>query len=132
MLKVILGLVAGAVASFVTIMLVQMIGHMIYPVPEGLDPMDPEQVAAMMDSLPVGALLAVIVAWGLGTFVGGTVAMLISKANWTAWAVAGLVLAMTALNLVLIPHPIWMIAAGPLAIAIAAFLAVKVFGAKAA
>lgn len=132
MLRIILGMIAGIAASFVTTLLVQMAGHAVFPPPAGLDPTDPDQIAAMMDSLPFGSLVAVVLAWGLGAFAGGSVAILVSKKNWAAWIIAFVVLALTAINLIMIPHPVWMIAAGPLVIALAAFLAVKLFGVKAA
>lgn len=38
--RTILGAVAGLICAFVTIMLVEFLGHQVYPPPPGLNPMD--------------------------------------------------------------------------------------------
>lgn len=132
MLRLILGILAGLVAAVITVMIVEMIGHMIFPPPAGVDVSDPEQLAAIMSEIPLGAKIAVLVAWAIGIVVGGLVAILVSKRNWTAWVVGLAVLAMGAVTMMMIPHPFWMMVATPLITVLAVVLTVRLFGTKAA
>ncbi|WP_420434589.1 hypothetical protein [Hyphobacterium sp.] len=132
MLRLILGIIAGLVAAVFTVMLVEMVGHMIFPPPEGVDVSNPEQLAAIMHEIPLGAKIGVLVAWALGIFVGGLVAIRISKRNWTAWVVGLAVLAMGAVTMMMIPHPLWMMVATPLITVLAVVLTVRLFGTRAA
>jgi len=49
--KTILGTVVGLVVAVVTLMIVEALGHMIYPPPEGVDLKDPEQLASIMKTM---------------------------------------------------------------------------------
>lgn len=112
MLRAGLGLIAGAVAAFLCVMVLETAGHMAFPPPEGLDISDPEQLATLMDEIPLGAKIAVLAAWAIATFVGGVVAAKVARRGvWPAWAIAGFMLLMIAINLAMIPHPAWMIVA---------------------
>ena len=62
-----------------TVSLVEMLGHMVYPPPEGLDPAHPETIIEAMKTMPGGALLAVVIAWILGAFAGSITATLIAR-----------------------------------------------------
>ncbi|WP_421788423.1 hypothetical protein [Hyphobacterium sp.] len=130
MLRIILGIVAGLVAAVVTVMIVETIGHMIFPPPEGVDITDPEQLAAIMSEIPLGAKITVLVAWAIGIFIGGTLAILISKRNWSAWIVGLAVLAMGIVTMTMIPHPVWMMIATPLITVLAVVLTVRLFGTR--
>jgi cytochrome c biogenesis protein CcdA len=130
MIRIILGIVAGLVAAVVTVMLVEMAGHLIFPPPDGVDVSDPEQLAAIMQDIPLGAKIAVLVAWAAGIIVGGAVAILVAKRNWTAWVVGLAVLAMGALTMMMIPHPFWMMVATPLITVLSVVLTVRLFGTR--
>jgi hypothetical protein len=116
MLRIVGGVIAGIVACFVTISLVEYIGHQVYPLP-AIDVRDREGLSAIIAALPFGALLFVAAAWFLGALVGGAVAARISGKRWTAWLIAVLVAIASIANVMMFPHPLWMqlaAVAGPL------------------
>ena len=123
MLRTILAVVAGAVIGVVVIAIVESIGHMIFPPPEGVDVKDPEQLKSVMDKIPVGAKAAVLVAWGLGVFAGGAVARFIAHAPYAAWIVAAILFAGAAWTMFMIPHPLWMVLGAILATLMGVFAA---------
>jgi hypothetical protein len=110
----ILAAVVGIVVAVLVVGLIEMGSHQIYPPPAGIDFHDQAQVAAMVANLPVGALLFVLLAWALGSLLGAFVAAKISVGNRArpALAVAVLMLAAVAFNLVAFPHPLWMALTG--------------------
>jgi len=106
-----LGTLAGLVAGVVIIFVVEMLGHVLYPPPEGVDLKDPAQLEALMGTIPLGAKIAVLIAWGLGVFGGGAAAVSISGGvRWPAAVVAVVLLGFAAMTMIEIPHPAWMVA----------------------
>lgn len=114
--RTILGAVVGLVVAVVTIMLVEFAGHQAYPPPAGLDPMVTEDMAKILQTLPVGAMLFVVAAWVIGAFDGGFVAALIAGGNRPRVAAivpALMVIAGVVAMVVQMPdHPKWMSIAG--------------------
>ena len=58
----ILAVVAGIVTAFILVMLIEWLGHLIIPPPEGIDPADPESIRAMMDQISPLSLIMVAIA----------------------------------------------------------------------
>lgn len=114
--RTILGALVGLVVAVVTIMLVEFAGHQAYPPPAGLNPMVTEDMAKILQTLPIGAMLFVVAAWVIGAFDGGFVAALIARGNRPRVAaivpalmvIAGVV----AMVLQMPDHPKWMSIAG--------------------
>ncbi len=109
--RTLLAALAGLATAFVTIMLVEFAGHALYPPPPGIDPANNADMARLVGTLPMGALLMVVVAWVIGAFDGGFVAALLAGSARPRMAalVPGLVVGM----IVAIPaHPAWMAVAG--------------------
>jgi len=119
---------AGVATAFVLILVIEKLGHLIYPPPADLDFSDPEAIRPYMATLPFVALLFPMIAWVVGTFAGSLVASKIGTANPLAFAgvVGGLVLAATIANLIMIPHPAWFSAVSLVAIAASAWFAAKI------
>lgn len=131
MLRLVLGIVAGVVAGFVTVFVAETVGHRIYPPPPGSDASSMEGVKALIEVMPVGALVAVLVAWGLGTWVAAAVALLVARRRRIAgWIAAGVVIAASAATLVMIPHPLWFMLAAAVSAALAVWLADRLYAAK--
>ena len=71
-LRSILGIVVGVVVAFVVVSVAQSAGHLVYPPPEEMkDPesfmklmADPVELKRVVDELPTGAFVSVLVAWG--------------------------------------------------------------------
>ena len=96
MLRIIMGILGGAVAVFVVVGAIEYLAHLVFPVPS-----DSAQV-------PVATQLVVLVAYFLGALVAGMVANRISGRSWTAWPIALLVAAGAIWSMFMIPHPQWM------------------------
>lgn len=124
MARTALALLLGFVAMVATVMLIQMLGHALYPPPE-IDFKDSAAVATLIKTMPVSALLFVVLSWSSGAFAGAGVAARIDREH-TAGCSIGMGIVMTLLvsiNLLMIAHPLWMIALGlllPLPMAITA------------
>lgn len=128
MIRNIAAVLAGVVTAFVLILVVEKLGHLIYPPPADLDFSDPEAIRPYMATLPFVALLFPMIAWVVGAFAGSLLASKIGTANPLLFAgiVGGLVLAATIANLIMIPHPVWFSIVSLIAIAASAWFAAKV------
>ena len=120
--------VAGVIVAFVTVLVVEKIGHSVYPPPPDLNFADKEAMGVYIETIPLGALLFVAAAWFLGTLGGIVTACRIGAAKPLIYAmvVGGLVLAATAANLIMIPHPAWFSILGVAGIVIAAWLGMTI------
>jgi hypothetical protein len=129
--RAILGVLAGLATMFVVIMAIEYAGHMVYPPPQGLNPMVSEDLAAILAAQPAAANAFVVVAWVVGAFAGGWVAAKISRSHPRAAAVivALMVIAGVVGMILQIPgHPRWMAALGLLLPIPAALLGARMAG----
>ena len=119
---------AGIVTAFVMIMLIEKLGHFIYPPPADLDFSDPDVMRPYIATLPFLALLFPMIAWVVATFAGTVLACKIGTANPLAFSavVGGLVLAGTITNLIMIKHPLWFSLVSLVAVAASAWIAARV------
>ena len=112
MLRSILAVLAGLVVAWITVSLFEFASMHTFPPPPGVDVRDPQQLAALVSQMPVGALGLVLAGWVVGALDGGLVAALISKRRMPA-VVVGALVALGALAMVMmVPHPLWMSIAG--------------------
>ena len=112
MLRSILAVLAGLVVAWITVSLFEFASMHTFPPPPGVDVRDPQQLAALVSQMPVGALGLVLAGWVVGALDGGLVAMLIAKRRVPA-VVVGALVALGALAMVMmVPHPLWMSIAG--------------------
>ncbi len=80
-LRNVLAVVAGiAIGSIVNMALI-MIGNIVFPLPESINPMDPESLKAGMALLEPKNFIFPFLAHALGTLVGAAVATLIATGN---------------------------------------------------
>lgn len=116
--------IAGVVVAFLLVLVVEKIGHAVYPPPADLNFADPDAMRAYIETLPIGALLFVAAAWFVGTTCGTCAACAIGTAKpvYFAAVVGGLMLVATAINLYMIPHPLWFSAVGIAGIVVGAWL----------
>lgn len=110
MLRTLSGLAAGLAVAMVTVIIVETIGHQLFPPPRGYD-----MTQASAAALPVSTLVWPVIAWFLGSLAGSALAVHLSRRGWTGWAVAALVLAGTIFNFAMIAHPMWVMIAGAIA-----------------
>lgn len=128
MVRNIAAVVAGIATAFVLILLIEKVGHILYPPPVDLDFSDPDAMRPYIATLPFLALLFPMFAWVFGVFAGTVVACKVGTLNPLIFAaiVGGLVLAGTIANLIMIPHPLWFSIVSLIAIAASAWFAVRV------
>jgi pimeloyl-ACP methyl ester carboxylesterase len=126
-LRKISAVLLGLVAAIATVMLIQWIGHQVYPPPPNLDFNDPVQLRAFMKHLPLGAFLFVLLSYGLGTLLGGLTACRVAGQYPVVFAsiVGAVILAATIANLAMIPHPTWFSIAGIVVIGAGTLLAIR-------
>ena len=129
MLKAIPGIVAGLVVAFAAVIGGEYLVHMLTGGPV-VDMTDKAAVEAMMATTPVGSKLGVVATYFVAVLLGGLAAARVAGRAWAAWVVAGVLLAATIANFVMLPHPLWMAAASVVLIGVAGWLGGK-FGAKA-
>ena len=128
MIRKLLAAVVGVAVAMLTIQLVEMLGHFVYPPPADFEFGEPEQTREFIATLPVGSILFVGAAWAAGTFLGTLAGALLSRTKPLPYAilVGGLVLAGAITMLLIIPHPLWFTVSAPLAIIVAAYLGMAV------
>ena len=119
------GTVAGVIASMAVVGVVEMLGHMVFPPPAGLDLNNPADQARLMELMPLGAKFAVVLAWFLGALAGAWAALRLSGWTTGVWIVAGLMVALSVVTTQMFPHPLWMIAAALLLPPLAAWLVLR-------
>jgi len=107
-LKRLIGVILGLVAGMIVVALIEGLGHALWPPPPGTDLRDPEQLKALLPTLPIGALASIVAAWALGSFGGGWMAATIARSPREGLAVGFILMCMGVLTMVQIPHPLWM------------------------
>src|SRR3546814_9446933 len=90
-LRIVGSIVAGALTAFVLVWGIELIGHLIFPLPEDLDLRNPEVADQALGSIPLPAKLIVVFAWFTGALGGGYVASRIRGRWWSPWLIASLV-----------------------------------------
>lgn len=109
MLRKILAVLVGLAAGVLVIGGMEMLGHQIFPLPEGLDMNLPENRQIYMNTAPLGALLFIPLAWAFGSFAAGLVSTLIGKDNRSRNALlcGCILLGFGIINLASFEHPFW-------------------------
>ena len=125
MLRKISAVLLGVLVAFCTVMLVEWLGHQVYPPPPDLDFKNPEQVRQFTSTLPLGAFLLILLGWLLGTISGGLTACYVAREKPLVFAsiIGAVMLAATVANLAMIPHPTWFSIAGITVIGVGTLLA---------
>ncbi len=110
--RTILAVIFGTIAMAICVGAIEALGHGLYPPPPGIDLNDPEALKTLIAQMPMMALVFVVLAWAVGSLVGGFVAAKVSHLHKQGAAIAiGVIMILLAgISLVMIPHPIWMIA----------------------
>lgn len=108
-MKNILATIVGFIVASATVYLFEtLIGHNLFPLPEGANPMDMEWIKNNMDQIPMGSKIFVIIAHFAGIIVGMFVAAKISKTSIIPTYIVGvLMLLATAFNIVMLPKELW-------------------------
>lgn len=127
MFKSILSVLGGTAFGIFTISIVQYLGQMVYPLPANIHLPGNQAGASYWTQAPLGALLLVLMAYALGSFLGGMVAARYAPTRPVMHALlAGAVLLFFGLmNLWQMPRPLWFTI-----VAILLFVPMAYFGGK--
>lgn len=117
----------GIFAAVAVVFLIESISHWLHPMPPGLRPEDKEAMRNWIDTLPVSAMIIVLLAWLIGAATGAYVANYFNFINGfrNAMTVGLFLLVATVMNLYQIPHPFWMWPAGIFSIIIGCYAGMK-------
>lgn len=128
MLRRVGAILAGLFAGFVIVGTIQMISGYLYPPPDDLNFHDKEGILIHMQSLPTMAFVIVILAHVIGTFVGAFISARITDAYkfYFGLFVGALFVVATISNLLMMPHPTWMIGTDILLTIGAAYLGARI------
>lgn len=110
-IRLILGIIIGIAAGVGLVMLGDMLNHRFFPPPPEVQITNPEAIRDYMQTAPVLSLLGLPVTWTIAAFVASFAAAKIGARRWAGWVAGGVLIAATGLNLVMIPHPLWMLIA---------------------
>jgi hypothetical protein len=122
-MRIVIGVLGGIVVAIACVYVFEVVGHSVFPAPPGIDPYNPADVERLMAALPAGAFAFVVAGWFIGALAGASVANRIARRSFAGWIVAAVVVAGGVATMIMIPHPLWMWAAGVALPALAAWLA---------
>jgi hypothetical protein len=131
-IRSVLAVVIGAIVAVAAITGMEVIGHLLFPLPPGLDLTNPEQLRGYLHAMPPGQLCFVLFGWLVGTCLGGIVASLIApqRVRPAANGVAMVVAVATLVNFRAIPHPAWFMVISILGILLVGFATGQVISGK--
>lgn len=127
MVRKLFAVVAGLAVAAILVMLIQKLGHSLYPPPADLDPGDAEFMKGYVANLPWGPFAFVLASYVIATLAGGWVAVKAAGESPLVFSgIVGLfVLAGAITTIVAVPHPTWFTASAIAGIFIAVLLAAK-------
>ena len=127
MIRKIAAVILGAVLALAVRLGTQLFSHAMYPSQPGADLSTTQGAKLYFETIPMPALVLILIGWGLSTLAGAWFAGFIAREKplTYAWIVALLVAIGTIVNFVNIPHPMWFMCVAILTIPIAAWIGGK-------
>lgn len=110
MLRHILTVAGALIVGVVGITAVQAVNSMLFPLPEGLDLTDPAMAQQVLEQVPVAAMLGVEVSYIVGSLAAGLLVGRTARRRHIALAivVGAVFTGLNVINMMQIPHPLWM------------------------
>ena len=108
-LRKILAVGIALIVTSTVVGMMQQLGHYLYPLPEGLDPKNPEHLKKYQETAPLMAVFFVIISYAAGALAGGFVSTLIANDHKKIYAIiVGIFFLSTSIYMMtIIPSPIW-------------------------
>ncbi|MGJ8551184.1 hypothetical protein [Winogradskyella wichelsiae] len=105
----VLATIIGFIAASLAVYLIEnLIGHNLFPLPDGADPLNMDWLSNNMNKIPVGIKICVVIAHFVGVLIGMFVAAKISKTRMVPSYIVGmLMLAATFFNIIMLPKELW-------------------------
>ena len=101
----------GVISGIFIIFSLEIVNHIIYPIPKGMDLNNTEALNAYTSAAPMIVFILLIISYSLGSLVGGLVSSSIATYNKMTQSITtgGILMGLGVYNLFMIPHPIWTI-----------------------
>ena len=106
MVRTLSALLVGLICAIVIILVIEWLSHQYYSFTFP-DSNNTELMKTFVNNLPFGAILWVLIAWIMGSFVGGFVASLIKYNIWISIGISLTILCFSVINMLSFPHPFW-------------------------
>lgn len=130
-MKNVLATIVGFIVASLTVYIFEsLIGHNLFPLPEGADPSNMEWIKNNMDKIPMGSKIFVVIAHFVGIIAGMFVAAKISKTSMIpSYITGGIMLVATFATIFMLPKELWFTVADVVFV-IAGFLMGKTLASK--
>lgn len=130
--KRILPVVAGLLAGWAVVFLLEAVNHIFYPPPLDIDFNDKLQLTEFMETLPVTAFILLLLAWMIGAFIGGIAGALVNRnVRKNTAIIVGVVMALgSIINMTMVPHPTWLMITASLGYVPMAYLGARLIANK--
>ncbi|MEX1003487.1 MAG: hypothetical protein WDZ35_15320, partial [Crocinitomicaceae bacterium] len=126
MMRKVLGIFVGVILCVLLILGAEVLSHLMYTPPAGIDPTDMEQLKAQLKEVPVVVLLWVVLGHFVALFCGNWVGLKISGGHRpTAYTISGIMALMVVFNSIALLHPLWFVILDGLAVLLALVLPLK-------
>jgi hypothetical protein len=110
MIRNLLAVLSGIVLGILAIGIFESIGHTLFTVPQDIvQTTENQDTEALFALISPQMLLFVMLAYILGSIVGGFITSLISKRTMPSIITGGAIMLGGMINLFMIPHPMWFI-----------------------
>ncbi len=108
-MKKVISVLAGLISGSLVMMLVQMLGHTLYPQPATMDPNDMGQLAQYVKTAPFMALFFIIISYAVAAVFSGFISTLIANDSRRLYALicGGVFLIQSLFMMASLPTPIW-------------------------
>lgn len=126
MVRLVLGVIVGMIVAVATMAGLDLVTHILHPLPNSLRANDYAGIGAYIRTMPGWALALLALEWFLGALAGGLVAGIISRRSTSVWLVALIVLAAALVNVFKIPHPLVLQIAAVVAPILAALIGLRI------
>jgi hypothetical protein len=126
------GVIAGLAIAWLLVLGAEALVHVLYPPPAGANMQDMETMKRFVATLPVAAMLMVLLGWAVGTLAGTYAATRIGWSPVPGWVVGALLFAGGIANASMIPQPAWLTAASLVVFVVMTWLGTRLGRARAA
>ena len=101
--------IAALALALLLVIGVELLSSVVHPLPEGLDPTDPEVICEHVANYPPLVLFAGGLLWVLTTFLSAWTATRLGAARDPAHGllVGSILLALAVMNMSMLPYPVW-------------------------
>lgn len=106
--------VLGVIVALVVLISAEAINSKLFPMPAGMDTQDMDAMRAAIAAMPNSGFILVLLGWTIGTFAGAWLAARTAARRPAihGGVVAAILLASGVMNMLMLPHPIWVWMAG--------------------